>query len=95
MIFSFQSLESVELNQKNCTFIPSYLKNGKQLVDINRHKSTPKIVPHGVPQGSVLDPLLFTVFTNDLRKAVVEFVVDIYADPTTNKCIGCLKMGTK
>ena len=48
-----------------------------------------------MPQGSVLDPLLFTVFTNDLRKAVVEFVVDIYADPTTNKCIGCLKMGTK
>ncbi len=59
------------------------MKNRTQVADIEGHRSTPKTITNGVPQGSVLGPLLFIVFINDLPKAVKRSVVDIYADDTT------------
>ena len=45
-------------------------------------------VSYGIPQGSVLGPTLFSMFTNDLPTSVVSGSVYMFADDTTIYCIG-------
>ena len=82
-------LKSLGINSREIAFFTNYLKNrtfnfnSLKVVEIEGYRSTPKTITNGVPQGSVLGPLLFIVFINDLPKAVKKSVVDIYADDTT------------
>ena len=48
----------------------SYLKKRKQFVSIENNMSSVKEILTGVPQGSVLGPLLFLIFINDLHKSI-------------------------
>ena len=59
-----------------------YFHLRRQVTIVNGNKSNPSFVKHGVPQGSILGPLLFILFLNDLPKAIKHCRVSIYADDT-------------
>ena len=60
----------------------SYLFDRKHFVSINGHVSNKASVKYGVPQGSVLRPLLFLIYTNDLNNAIKFCKVHHFADDT-------------
>ena len=60
----------------------SYLSDRKQFVSIDGHNSDLMTVDCGVPQGSVLGPLLFLIYINDLHKAIQYCKVHHFADDT-------------
>ena len=64
-------------------FIHSYLTDRKQRVKVNGSFSTWTETVLGVPQGSVLGPLLFNIYLNDLFMFMEETEICNYADDTT------------
>ena len=64
------------------SWFKSYLSNRSQVVNINSNLSEPKNINIGVPQGSILGPLLFIIFVNCLPGAVNCKTI-MYADDTT------------
>ena len=60
----------------------SYLYERKQNVIINGFKSKSSIIKHGVPQGSVLGPVLFLLYINDLHKCIKHSTTYHFADDT-------------
>lgn len=66
--------------------IKSYLSNRKQCVKLNSATSDWCDVVVGVPQGSVLGPLLFLIFMNDLLEIDSRMCMYSYADDTVILC---------
>jgi len=70
------------------TWLQDYLSNRKQYTVLNGKTSDLRLVKVGIPQGSVLGPTLFTLYTSDLPDAVISAATYMYADDTTLFCIG-------
>ena len=64
------------------SWFESYLTNRTQSVSIENHLSSAANISSGVPQGSVLRPLLFIIYINYLPLAVGLSSVMLYADDT-------------
>ena len=60
----------------------SYLSNRKQYVSVNGNTSDELIITHGVTHGSVLGPLLFLMFINDLPNVSKHLTFYLFADDT-------------
>merc|ERR1711884_504712 len=61
----------------------SYLSNRKQYVQFKDSFSSYSMIRTGVPQGSILGPLLFIIYMNDIAHITDKFYFTIYADDTT------------
>jgi len=61
----------------------SYLTGRTQVVFVSGVLSSPLNLEVGVPQGSILGPLLFSIYMHDLPLLLKNTEVDIYADDTT------------
>ena len=61
----------------------SYRTNKEQYVSINNVDSNPRVIQCGVPQGSILGPLLFLIFINDITKCSNQFKYILCADDST------------
>ena len=59
-----------------------YLNERLQATMVNGNISSLKQVEHGVPQGSILGPLLFLLFINDVSNVVKHCHLSLYADDT-------------
>ena len=66
--------------------LKNYLSNRSQCVEFNGHISNTLPIPTGVPQGSLLGPLLFSTYINNLP--LLSHIVDMlmFADDTTLYC---------
>ena len=80
---SFYGIRGVALK-----LFESYLESRSQYCIVNCTKSTKKLITCGVPQGSVLGPLLFLVYVNDIN-LVSNFKINLFADDS------CLSLSNK
>ena len=58
------------------------IKYHKQYVCCNNTSSSITTIKYGVPQGSVLGPLLFLIYVNDIINAVKDIKIRLFADDT-------------
>ena len=66
---------------ESCTkWISSYLSDRTQITKFDNMESDKEKVLSGVPQGSILGPILFIIFTSDLSKEVADCWFAAYAD---------------
>ena len=76
-----KKLKNLGVKNKALAWFSSYLSNRSQCVDINGHISAPRTINISVMQGSILGPLLFLCFVNDLHTATKLFTL-LFADDT-------------
>ena len=76
-------LKHYGLQQNALQLLSSYLNDRSQYVQLDNVKSSSHAVTCGIPQGSVLGPLLFNIYINDITEASTKFDFIMYADDTT------------
>ena len=67
--------------------IQSYLSNRQQRTKVNNTYSTYSDIIFGVAQGSILGPLLFTMYICDMFYGITDCDIGSYADDNTSYCI--------
>ena len=77
-----KKLEIYGFNPKIVKWIRSFLSNRSQHVVIDGYKSFVSLIISGVPQGTVLGPILFIIYINDITEHVSHSTIRCFADDT-------------
>ena len=75
-----QKLSHYGIRGTALNWLKSYLENREQFVSINGKDSSKKLLKYGVPQGSILGPLLFIIYINDIPEIQKFAKFILYAD---------------
>jgi hypothetical protein len=70
------------VDENALTWFHSYLTDRTQRCCVNGHLSSNRPITYGVPQGSIIGPLLFLVYINDLPNCLNNGLSSMYADDT-------------
>ena len=81
-------LDAYGFGKESCKFIFDYLKNRKQRTKVSDAYSKWLKIKCGVPQGSILGPLLFNLFINDMFFFIDKTKIANYADDNTQYATG-------
>ncbi len=76
-------LENYGIRGVPLQWLKSYLSNRSQFVGISDVRSGEKELSYGIPQGSMLSPLLFLIYVNDVGSSMRQGRLVQYADDTT------------
>ena len=79
----FHKLQYYGINGTALSLIKNYFINRYQYVKHENYESTLLEIKTGIPQGSILGPLFFSIYVNDLVNASSLFSFLLYADDTT------------
>ena len=75
-------MRKLGFHEKLVKWIESFLSNRKQSVVLDGVFSFAAVILSGVPQGTVLGPLLFIIFINDMKLCVTGSIIRFFADDT-------------
>ena len=81
-----QKLGTIGFSQPTINWFSSYLSNRFQVTSIGLEQSSTQPVHVGVPQGSILGPLLFLIYVNEIPSTVNSCDISLYADDTVLFC---------
>ena len=81
-----KKLEFYGIRGKSNQWFASYLSNRQQCVKLDGKKSSLLDISCGVPQGSILGPLLFLIYINDMKNSVKHSILHHFADDTNLLC---------
>ena len=81
-VLLIQKLYSLGIKGNGILWFKSYLTQRTQCVSVNNSMSTPNVISPGVPQGSILGPLLFLLLINDMPIDFKHSTVNMHADDT-------------
>ncbi len=78
-----EKLQTLGLNRSLCSWILDFLTGRSQVVRMGNNTSSPLILNTGAPQGCVLSPLLYSLYTHDCTATHSSNVIVKFADDTT------------
>ena len=77
-----EKLSQIGFNESAVVWFDDYLTNRTQSIALNCVVSDRQSLQYGVPQGSILGPLLFIIYINELPSIIQNCSIQLYADDT-------------